>query len=202
MNRISTLTELEALYAKPSDASIAKEITTLNDEYKRLIASSSFLTIASISPEGMDCSPRGDSAGFVQVLDDQTLAIPDRRGNNRLDTLRNIVTDPRVALLLLIPGYNETLRVNGQAYISDEEALIERFDVGGKKPATVIVVEIEKIYFQCARALKRSHLWDKAYHVDASSLPSAGTLIRSADKGFDAQAYDGQLVERQKNTLY
>jgi len=202
INQIATIDELESIYAKPLPTSVAKELSSLNELYKKLIAASPFVSVASIGPDGMDCSPRGDGAGFVHVLDDKTLAIPDRRGNNRLDTLRNIVEDPRVALLFMIPGYNETLRVNGQAYITNDQDLLNRFEVDGKKPATVIVAHIEKVYFQCARAIKRSNLWDASNHVDASNLPSAGSLIQSAIKDFDAEAYDAELSVRQKNTLY
>ncbi len=200
--RINTLAELEALYPKPLEASVKKELPALNEYYREIIAASPFATIASSGPDGMDCSPRGDGAGFVQVLDDRTLAIPDRRGNNRLDTLRNIVVDPRVALLFLIPGYNETLRVNGQAYLTLDVQLLETFKVNGKVPQTAIVIEIDRVYFQCARALKRSQLWNPSSYRDVESLPSAGTLIRSAVNDFDAEAYDEQLQERQEKTLY
>lgn len=200
--RISTLTELEALYPEPLEASVKKELSALNEYYRKIIAASPFVTIASSGPDGMDCSPRGDGAGFVKILDDRTLAIPDRRGNNRLDTLRNIVVDPRVALLFLIPGYNETLRVNGQAYLTLDAELLETFEVNGKMPHTAIVIEIDQVYFQCARALKRSQLWNTSSYRDVESLPSAGTLIRSAIDDFDAEVYDAQLQERQEQTLY
>ena len=200
--RINTLAELEALYPKPLEASVKKELPALNEYYRGIIAASPFATIASSGPDGMDCSPRGDRAGFVHVQDDRTLVIPDRRGNNRLDTLRNIVVDPRVALLFLIPGYNETLRVNGQAYLTLDAELLEKFEVKGKLPLSAIVIEIERVYFQCARALKRSQLWNPASYHEVESLPSAGTLIRSAINDFDAKAYDAELQERQEQTLY
>lgn len=201
-NRIDTIAQLEALYPQPSEASLSKELPGINDLYRRLIEASPFITIASVGSEGMDCSPRGDGAGFVKVLNDQTLAIPDRRGNNRLDTLRNIIEDPRVALLFLIPGLNETLRVNGKAYLSTDAEILERFEVNGKVPTTAIIVELERIYFQCARAIKRSKIWDPLRHIDPSSLPSAGALIRSALSDFDSDAYDAELQERQAKTLY
>lgn len=200
--RVCSISELDELYAKPLESSIAKELSVLNEHYRRLIEASPFLSIASIGPDGMDCSPRGDKQGFVSILNDQTLAIPDRRGNNRLDTLRNIVVDPRVAVLFMIPGCNETLRVNGQAYLSLDDEILSQFEVDGKLPTTAIVVKIERVYFQCARALKRSHLWDSSHHVDRASLPSAGTLIRSAIADFDANLYDSQLESRQAKTLY
>ncbi len=202
MKQIKTLDQLEALYPKPLDASVHKELPALNEHYRKIIAASPFLTIASVGHDGMDCSPRGDGAGFVKVLDDHTLAIPDRRGNNRLDTLKNIVTDPRVALLFLIPGYNETLRVIGNAYLTLDNELLQQLSVNCKTPTTAIVVNIEGVYFQCARALKRSQLWNSATRGDVTSLPSAGTLIQSAIADFDADAYDEQLEERQRDTLY
>ena len=202
LTRINTLAELDALYPKPLDSSMKKELPALNVHYRKIIAASPFLTIASIGPDGMDCSPRGDSAGFVKVLDDRSLVIPDRRGNNRLDTLRNIVVDPRVALLFMIPGYNETLRINGNAYLTLDSELLTQFDANGKKPNTAIVVDIERVYFQCARALKRSQLWSNSNPSDVASLPSAGTLIRSAIADFDADEYDAQLQERQAQSLY
>ena len=140
----------------------------------------------------------GDAPGF----DDRTLALPDRHGHNRLSTRSDIVVDPHVALLFMIPGVEETLRVNGRAYLSTESTLLARFDVDGKRPVTAIVVEIGRVYFQCARALKRSRLWDPAGHVDPDSLPSAGTLIRSAIADFDAEAYDAELAARQARTLW
>jgi PPOX class probable FMN-dependent enzyme len=202
LTRINTLAELDALYPKPLDSSVKKELPALNVHYRKIIAASPFLTIASIGPDGMDCSPRGDSAGFVKVLDDRSLVIPERRGNNRLDTLRNIVVDPRVALLFMIPGYNETLRINGNAYLTLDSELLTQFDANGKKPNTAIVVDIERVYFQCARALKRSQLWSNSNPSDVASLPSAGTLIRSAIADFDADEYDAQLQERQAQSLY
>ena len=202
MNRINSIAELEALYPTPLESSVAKELSRLNEHYRLLIEASPYISIASVGPDGMDCSPRGDAPGFVKILDDHTLAIPDRRGNNRLDTLRNIVLDPRVALLFMIPGVNETLRVNGHAHLSIEPSLLNRFEVNSKFPTTAIIVSIERVYFQCARALKRSRLWDSAHHADPNMLPSVGTLIRSAIADFDAQAYDAKLQERQARTLY
>ena len=201
-HRVDSVEALERLYAAPLASSVAKELPALNAHYRRLIEASPFLTIASTGPGGLDCSPRGDAPGFVAVLDERTLAIPDRRGNNRLDTLRNVVVDPRVALLFMIPGVEETLRVNGRAHLSTEDALLARFHVDGKRPVTAIVVGIERVYFQCARALKRSGLWDPARHVDPGTLPSAGTLIRSAIADFDAGAYDAELAARQARTLW
>ena len=138
----------------------------------------------------------------MRILDDRTLAIPDRRGNNRLDTLRNIVENPRVGLLFLIPGMNETLRVNGQAVLSVEPNLLQSFAVDGCVPATVMIVSIEAVYFQCARALIRSQLWSPEARVDRSQLPTAGQMTKSMMEDFDAKSYDAVLAERQKATLY
>src|SRR5262249_10523276 len=151
--------------------SLLKEVQRLTPEYRRWIEAAPFLALATIGPAGLDCSPRGDPAGeLLHILDSKTLVIPDRRGNNRLDTLRNIVADPRVALLFLIPGADETLRVNGRAVISTDPALITRFTRNGKPPATVLIVTIESVYFQCARALKRAQLWTSTEDRDLSRV--------------------------------
>ena len=204
-HHIKTIAELEALYpgvAKISPATLGKETPIINDTYRQLIEAAPFLTIASIGPEGMDCSPRGDGPGFVHIVDERTIAIPDRRGNNRLDTLRNIVGDPRVALLFLIPGLDETLRINGRAHVSVEPALLELFEIEGKQPASAIIVEIDTLFFQCARALKRSRLWDMDAQVDPKTLPTAGQMIHSVISSFGADEYDAQLQDRQAKTMY
>jgi len=201
-HRVETLAELEALYAAPVATSLAKETSRINELYKRLIEASPFLTIASVGPGGLDCSPRGDGPGFVKIIDDETLAIPDRRGNNRLDTLKNIVQDPRLGLLFMIPGLNETLRINGSAQLSTDPDLLATFSVNNVAPVTVIIIKIDTIYFQCARALKRSKLWEADAQVDPASLPKAGELIQSVIADFDGQAYDSALQGRQATTLY
>ena len=201
-HRVDSIEALERLYPAPLETSLDKELPALNAHYRRLVEASPFFAIASVGPGGLDCSPRGDARGFVRVLDDATLAFPDRRGNNRLDTLRNIVVDPRVALLFVIPGREETLRVNGRARVTAAPALLERFAVDGRAPVTAVTVGIGAVYFQCARALKRSGLWDPGSWADVSGLPSAGTLIRSAVRGFDAEGYDATLRERQARTLW
>ena len=201
-HQITTIEELEELYAQPLATTVGKESPVINEPYRRLIEAAPFCAIASIGPGGLDCSPRGDGPGFVRILDAQTVAIPDRRGNNRLDTLRNIVHDPRVALLFLIPGLHEALRMNGRATISTEPQLLSSFAVDDKAPATAIVLKMETMYFQCARALKRSRLWNVDAQVDPQALPSAGTLLKSVLTDFDDQAYDDGLAERQSRTLY
>ncbi len=201
---ITSLAALEALYDQsPAQASILKETDRVVPVYRALIEASPFAALATRGPEGLDCSPRGDGPGFVRVRDDRTLLLPDRRGNNRIDSLRNIVRDPQVALLFLIPGLGETLRVNGRAAISVEPGLLESFSVDGKAPKSVLVIAVEAVYFQCARAIARSDLWNPHKHVARSALPSAGQILAALSRsGFDGEAYDRALPERQRGTLY
>jgi hypothetical protein len=199
---ISSREQLENIYDKPLQNSVRKETSIINEHYKKLIEASPFLAIASVGAEGMDCSPRGDGPGFIRILDEKTIAVPDRRGNNRLDTLQNILLDSRVALLLLIPGLNETIRINGNAHLSIDPELLANFEVNSKKPHCAIVVELQTMYFQCARAIKRSELWNVDVQVDPRTLPSAGTLIKSVISDFDNESYDSALQERQEKTLY
>ena len=200
---IRTIDQLEALYGPVNPTSLVKETTRLTDEYRTWIEAAPFFAIASIGPGGLDCSPRGDRTGqLFQIIDDNTILIPDRRGNNRLDTLRNIVSDRRIALLFLIPGINETLRINGEATLSADPDLLKKFSVDGKLPATVIRVSINAVYYQCARALMRSRLWDADAQVPRADIPTAGQMNRAASNGFDAAAYDDELAARQLRTLY
>ena len=203
-HRIASLAALEALYDQPpAEASILKETDRVVPVYRALIEASPFAALATRGPEGLDCSPRGDGPGFIRVRDDRTLLLPDRRGNNRIDSLRNILRDPQVALLFLIPGLGETLRMYGRAAISTEPALLESFSVGGKAPKSVLVITVEAVYFQCARAVARSDLWNPHKHVARSALPSAGQILASLSRsGFDGEAYDKALPERQRTTLY
>jgi PPOX class probable FMN-dependent enzyme len=201
--RIIDIESLEKRYGAPAGASVEKEIDYLHPHYQRLIAASPFFVLATGGPEGMDASPRGDVPGFVVVEDEKTLLVPDRRGNNRIDSLRNIVADPRVALLFLIPGVGETLRVNGHAEISVDPAMLERFSVDGKLPRSVLVVHVDTVFFQCARAIFRSGLWDPAKHVERESLPSLGTIVADITRGrFDGAEYDKGLYPRLKDSLY
>lgn len=200
---ISSIAELEALYDKPSEPSLLKEADRIIPEYRAFIEASPFVALATHGPEGLDCSPRGDGPGFVRVQDEKTLLMPDRRGNNRLDSLRNIVRNPQVGLLFLIPGIGETLRVNGLAVISVEPALLQSFAVDGKAPKSVIAITIETVYFQCARAILRSELWNPQKYVARERLPSAGQILAAVSQNrFDGEAYDRALPERQKTTLY
>lgn len=200
---IESVAELEKLYGAPPEGALLKEIDRLTEEYARWLTSSPFFAIASIGPEGMDCSPRGDRGQAAFIADDRTLHVPDRRGNNRMDTLRNIVRDGRVALLFLVPGASECLRINGTAIVTADAALRTQYAVDGKEPATVIVVAIESVYFQCARAVKRSELWTAHAELDLTQLPTAGQMVRGARApDFDAEAYDSTLQERQSRTLW
>ena len=200
---VTSLEALEALYGTVNRNSLAKEAARLTPAYRRWIEAAPFFAIASGGPGGLDCSPRGDARGqLFRVLDDRTLAIPDRRGNNRLDTLKNILADPRVALLFLNPGINETLRINGRARITTDPELIEGFAVGDKRPATGVVVEIDAVYFQCARALARAKLWDPEARIRPGEVPTAGQMTKGAQPDFDAESYDAALPVRQKATLY
>lgn len=194
---------LAALYGEPSAGAIAKEIDYLHPHYRSMIAASPFVVLATNGPDGLDASPRGDPAGFVTVLDDRTLLIPDRRGNNRADSLRNIIHDPRVALLFLIPGVGETLRVNGRASISVDPELLARFEFRGTLPRSVIVVDVETVYFQCPKALVRSELWHAEKQISRKSLPSTGTILADITSGrVGGEQYDREYPERLRRTLY
>jgi uncharacterized protein len=200
---ITTIADLESLYGEVNKGSLLKETDRIVPEYRALIEASPFLALATRGPEGLDCSPRGDGPGFVRVEDEKTLLLPDRRGNNRIDSLKNIVRDPGVALLFLIPGIGETLRVNGRAAISVEPSLLESFSVDGKAPRSVIAITVEAVFFQCARAILRSELWNPQKHVARGSLPSAGRILAAlSDNEVGGDVYDKELPERQRTSLY
>jgi uncharacterized protein len=200
---ITTTEALAALYGSPYGPAIIKEIDHISAHYRAFIEAAPFVALATCGPDGLDCSPRGDAPGFVRVLDEHTLVIPDRPGNNRIDTLRNIVCDPRIGLLFLIPGVGETMRVNGRACISTDPELAEAFTVNGKKPRAVIIVTVERAYFQCSKAMVRSKLWDPSRHVDRKSLPSLGTMIADISGGkVDGAELDRGQADRIKATLY
>ena len=203
MSRIKTVSELEAIYGPPGEASTVKVVDRLTPEYHALLDASPFGVLATSGPEGLDCSPRGDARGFVRVQDERTLLLPDRRGNNRVDSLRNIVRDPRVALLFLIPGLGTTLRVNGRAHLSADPELLASFAVEGQSPRSVIVIAVEEVYFQCARALVRSDLWNPAKHVDASLLPTPGQILANlSEDRVGGEAYDRAWPERARQTMW
>jgi len=203
MTIIRNVAELEALYDAPVPTSIIKEIDHLTTHHCAYIAASPFVVVATSGPGGLDCSPRGDPAGFVRVTGPRTLLLPDRRGNNRLDTLRNLVVDPRIGLLFLVPGVGVTLRVNGTAAISIDAELCGSFAMGDKLPTTVIVVTTTAVYTQCPKALIRSKLWDPDGFRDAKDLPSVGDINAAITNGeFDGQAYDAAYPERVRETIY
>lgn len=199
---LKSVEQLRKIYGRPQERSAAKEIAFLNEPYQAFVKASPLVILASSGVGGIDCSPKGDVPGFVRIVDARTLAIPDRPGNNRIDNLENIVGDPRVSLLFIVPGIGETLRVNGRAEISNDAALLESFAVDGKRPRTVIIVSIEAAYFHCSRALVRSQLWNPAKFVDRSAVPSPGAMLAAICGGFDDKDYDRALPERIKKTLY
>jgi PPOX class probable FMN-dependent enzyme len=200
---IRDIATLEALYGAPSEGALRKEIDYIHPHYRAMIEASPFVVLATVGAEGLDCSPRGDPAGFVHVLDDKTVAMPDRRGNNRADSLRNIVADPRISLLFLIPGVGETLRINGTAVVSTDPALIARFPHQGTLPRSVIVATVNRVYFQCPKALIRSELWNPDKHIDRKSLPSTGKIMQDITAGtIDGAAYDAAYPERLRQTIY
>ncbi|HJS60571.1 MAG TPA: pyridoxamine 5'-phosphate oxidase family protein [Pseudolabrys sp.] len=200
---ITTMEQLQTIYGEKVPASVVKEIDYVSGAYRKLIEAAPFLAVATSGPEGLDCSPKGDPAGFVRILDEKTLAIPDRPGNNRIDGFRNIIRDSRIALLFLIPGVGETLRVNGRASISIDPELMQSFAVNGKLPRCVLIIHIETIYFHCAKAIVRSKLWDESTRIDRKSLPSTGTIIAELSEGkLGGEKYDREAPERIKAQLY
>ena len=203
MADITSVEQLEALYEQPGEASLVKEADRITPQYRRLIEASPFMALATSGPEGLDCSPRGELGGVVHIEDDRTLMLPDRRGNNRIDSLRNIIRDPRVALLFLIPGSGSTLRVNGRAQLSADAALLARFAVDGKPPRSVMIVAVEAIYFQCSRAVVRAELWNPARHVDPKALPSPGQILAEmSEERVGGEAYDREWPERARKSLW
>ena len=203
MPRLTTLADLEALYGVPGPTSTLKELDHLNAEYAALVRASPFVALATVGPEGLDCSPRGDAGAVVTIADAKTLMMPDRRGNNRADSLRNIIADPRVALLFLIPGSGSTLRVNGRAELRTDPDLLASFDMEGKLPRCVVVITIETAFFQCARAVIRADLWNPERHVDLASLPTAGQMLSSASSGAQGgAAYDAEWPARAAASMW
>jgi PPOX class probable FMN-dependent enzyme len=200
---VTTMDQLMGLYEAPSDVSTAKQIDHVSDHYRAFIEAAPFFALATGGPDGLDCSPRGDAPGFVRVADPKTLMVPDRRGNNRIDSLRNIMRDPRVALLFLIPGIGETIRVVGRAALSINPDLMATFVVNGKAPCCVIVITVEHVFYQCSKAIVRSKLWDAARHVDRASLPTTGTILAAHTAGrLGGAEHDRGQHERTMAKLY
>ncbi len=201
MHRIDTEEALHALYGTPKGTALGKVAPALTPHYRRWIMASRFCVLSTVGPEGADASPRGDDGPVVTELDARTLAMPDWRGNNRLDSLRNIVRDPRVALMFLVPGSTSALRVNGRAFVTDDADLRARFEKGGRQPATVIVIEIGEVYFQCARAIIRARLWSG--EDESAGLPSAGDMLLEASSGQEGGAeYDRTWSDRAARTMW
>ncbi|TIS17411.1 MAG: pyridoxamine 5'-phosphate oxidase family protein [Mesorhizobium sp.] len=203
MSLITSVEQLEALYGLPGEASVVKELDHVIPEYAAFIEASPFVALATCGPEGLDCSPRGDHAGFVRLLDEKTLMMPDRRGNNRADSLKNIIRDPRVGLLFLVPGSGTTLRVNGRAHITADAELCASFMVDGKPARSITVIAVDAVYFQCARAIVRSELWNPAKHADPKSLPTPGQILElTSRRNINGAAYDKEWPERAKKTMW
>ena len=203
-DRVTTIEQLEAHYGTPAQRSLAKELDHVSAHYRAFIEKAPFVVVATVGPEGLDCSPRGDPAGFVRIADDKTVLLPDRRGNNRLDTLRNLVRDPRISLLFLIPGIGETLRINGRTAILVDPDLCASFTLHGKTPRSVIAVTVDRAYYQCQKALVRSRLWDADTQIARSALPTAGEMIAAVlpQPDFDSAAYDRDYPAHLKKTIY
>ena len=203
MSTITSVEELEALYGHPNDASTLKVADKVTAEYGVLIENSPFAALATSGPDGLDCSPRGDVRGFVRIHDEKTLMMPDRRGNNRVDSLRNIVRDPRIALLFLIPGSANTLRVNGRGHVSIDSGLLQSFQREGKPPRSVIVMTVSEVYFQCARAIVRSDLWNPDKRVDPSRLPTPGQILaKMSQDRIGGEEYDRAWPERARKSMW
>jgi PPOX class probable FMN-dependent enzyme len=198
--QITTIEQLEAVY--PWNEAMQRKVTqSVTALQRRYIEESPFVVVATVGPEGVDASPRGDPAGFVRVVDERTLMIPDRRGNNRVDTLRNIVRDGRIALLFLVPGIGVTLRVNGTARLLTCPALRESFAHDDKVPASVIEIDVTEVYTQCPKALIRSSLWT-AEHRTHDDLPTVGQIMEDIVEGFDGARYDEGYPEHMARTIY
>ncbi len=206
MTVITSIAELEAIYGSLEaigEASTAKVADHVTRAYARFIAAAPFLALATVGPEGLDCSPRGDRPGFVRIADPRTLLLPDRRGNNRIDSLRNLVRDPRIGLMFLIPGSGNALRINGMAEVETDPALLDSFAMEGKAPRSVLVIRVREVYFQCARAIIRAGLWRPESQVDPRSLPTPGAILAEMSEGrVGGEAYDAAWPARARESLW
>ncbi len=203
MTIVRTVEELETIYGTPAETSLVKEVPQITPHYRAFIEAAPFVTLATSGPEGLDCSPRGDLPGFVRIQDEKTLLLPDRAGNNRIDSLRNIVRDPRVGLLFMIPGVSTTIRANGHAELSTAPELLASFAVKGKPPRSVLVFTIEALYFQCSRAIIRSNLWNSDAQIDPANLPTIGTILANlSDNRVGGETYDAEWPEKANRTLW
>lgn len=200
---IRTVEELEERYGQASGAAVTKEIDRIAPVYRALIEASRFVVLATSGPEGLDCSPRGDAGEVVRIQDEKTLMLPDWRGNNRVDSLRNIIRQPNVALLFLIAGSGTTLRVNGRAVVSVDPELLSSFVTDGKEPRSVVVIDVETVYFQCSRAVMRAALWDQDKHVKLDAIPTPGQILAGlSQNALDADEYDRSWAKRAPQSLW
>jgi PPOX class probable FMN-dependent enzyme len=200
MQTIDSVADLEALYEQVVPGAVEKVWPHLSPLYRKWIEASRFLVLSTVGPEGTDASPRGDSGGVARIVDGSTLWLPDWRGNNRLDSLRNIVEDGRVSLMFLVPGSNNVVRVNGAAQLTADKSVTTQFEKDGKTPRTVIVITVAEVYFQCAKALMRSRLWTSG--DESTGVPSAGDFIGEVRDGFDARAYDDGYADYAKDRMW
>ncbi len=202
---ISNLADLEARYSSVVPTAVTKEVGVLTKAHQRFIQRAPFMMVATSGAvgEGIDCSPRGDPPGsFVRIVDEKTILIPDRRGNNRIDSLRNLVADPRIALLFMIPGIGHTMRVNGTARLRVDDEIRASFSYQSKVPAVVIEVAVDRAYSQCPKALVRSKLWEPASLATKDEVPTVGEMMEEIDPSFDANTYDDAYPERLKKSMY
>jgi PPOX class probable FMN-dependent enzyme len=200
---LETESDLREIYGSPSPTAAKKQLTHLDRHARRFIELSPFLVISTQGADGLgDVSPKGDAPGFVAVLDDTTLLIPDRPGNNRIDTLSNLTENPGVGLLFMIPGVNETLRINGRARVIADTGMLTRFEVRNRLPKTGILVEVDEMYLHCAKALVRSKLWEDDYRVERKVLPSLGQMIADQVEGIDVAEAEKRIEDSEKNNLY
>ena len=199
-DQITDIAALEALYGRPGEASLIKVAEYLTPLYTKWIMTSRLCIVSTVGPDGTDGSPRGDDGPVVQALDQNTLLLPDWRGNNRMDTLRNIVADGRISLLFMVPGSHNVIRINGTAVVSIDADLIDRFDQSGRKPRSVVVITVAEVYSQCARALMRARVWTG--DDESGDLPSVGALLAEQKADFDGVSYDAAWDERAAKTMW
>jgi uncharacterized protein len=202
MKIVTSVADLQALYGEPGEAALIKVTDFLTLEYRKMIEASPFMALATVGPEGLDCSPRGDAGSVIHIEDARTLMLPDWRGNNRIDSLANIVRDPRIALMFLIPGSNTAMRINGRAVVTVDPDITERFEMDGRHPRCVVVISIEEVYSQCARAILRADLWNPEKFKDPKSLPTVGDMLKGVKAGFDGETYDRDWPGRAAKSMW
>jgi PPOX class probable FMN-dependent enzyme len=204
---ITSKEQLRDLYSQPLELAIKKQLDCLDELSEKFISLSPFAIISTAGKNGLlDASPRGEAAGFIKVLDKHTIAIPDRPGNNRLDSLTNIIENPKIGMLLLIPGFKECLRINGSAKIVTNNDLLKKFYHNGKLPKSLILVSIQEVYFHCAKAITRAKIWDSRSHVSRDKMPSLGRILMSQiapeKSEVEIKEVEALIEDRVKTTLY